>query len=81
MKIIKQLQENVYQQIKKGLQLYFGINQKSNSRTFQESNDKVSIGVCTPGALSLNSGLIKNSNTQCLIGKDFQNDLEEYLRL
>ena len=25
----------------------------------QESNDKVSIGVCTPGSLSLNSGLIK----------------------
>ena len=30
----------------------------------QESKDKVSIGVCTPGALSLSSGLIKNSNTQ-----------------
>ena len=45
----------------------------------QESNDKVSIGVCTPGALSLSSGLIKNSNTQCLIGKDFQNDLKNIL--
>ena len=45
----------------------------------QESNDKVSIGVCTPGALSLNSGLIKNSNTQCLIGKDLQNDLKNTL--
>ena len=45
----------------------------------QESNDKVSIGVCTPGALSLSSGLIKNSNTQCLIGKDLQNDLKKIL--
>ena len=45
----------------------------------QESNDKVSIGVCTPGALSLSSGLIKNSNTQCLIGKDLQNDLKNIL--
>ena len=45
----------------------------------QESNDKVSIGVCTPGALSLSSGLIKNSNTQCLIGKDLQNDLKNTL--
>jgi len=45
----------------------------------QESNDKVSIGVCTPGSLSLNSGLIKNSNTQCLIGKDLQNDLKNIL--
>jgi fructokinase len=38
-----------------------------------------SIGVCTPGALSLDSGLIKNSNTQCLIGKDLQNDLKNIL--
>ena len=45
----------------------------------QDSNDKVSIGVCTPGALSLSSGLIKNSNTQCLIGKDLQNDLKNIL--
>jgi fructokinase len=45
----------------------------------QESDDKFSIGVCTPGALSLDSGLIKNSNTQCLIGKDLQNDLKNIL--
>jgi len=45
----------------------------------EESNDKVSVGVCTPGALSLDSGLIKNSNTQCLIGKDLQNDLKNIL--
>ena len=45
----------------------------------QESNDEISIGVCTPGALSLSSGLIKNSNTQCLIGKDLQNDLKNIL--
>jgi len=44
-----------------------------------ESNENISIGVCTPGALSLNSGLIKNSNTQCLIGKDLQNDLKNIL--
>ena len=45
----------------------------------QESDDKVSIGICTPGSLSLDSGLIKNSNTQCLIGKDLQNDLKNIL--
>ena len=45
----------------------------------QESNEKVSIGICTPGALSINSGLIKNSNTQCLIGKNIQNDLKNIL--
>ena len=45
----------------------------------QESNEKTSIGICTPGALSLNSGLIKNSNTQCLIGQDLRNDLKNIL--
>ena len=45
----------------------------------QECDNKVSIGICTPGALSLDSGLIKNSNTQCLIGKDLQNDLKNIL--
>ena len=45
----------------------------------QESNEKTSIGICTPGALSLNSGLIKNSNTQCLIGQVLQNDLKNIL--
>ena len=45
----------------------------------QESNEKVSIGICTPGALSINSGFIKNSNTQCLIGKNIQNDLKNIL--
>ena len=38
----------------------------------QDSDDKISIGICTPGSLSLDSGLIKNSNTQCLIGKNIQ---------
>ena len=45
----------------------------------QNSDEKVSLGICTPGALSLDSGLIKNSNTQCLIGKDLQNDLKNIL--
>ncbi|MDA0756822.1 MAG: ROK family protein [Crenarchaeota archaeon] len=46
----------------------------------QKSNEKVSIGICTPGALSIDSGLIKNSNTQCLIGKNIQNDLKNILK-
>ena len=45
----------------------------------KKNNEKTSIGVCTPGALSKDSGLIKNSNTQCLIGKDLKNDLEKIL--
>ena len=45
----------------------------------EKNNEKTSIGVCTPGALSKESGFIKNSNTQCLIGKDLKNDLEKIL--
>ena len=35
-----------------------------------------SLGICTPGAISKQTGLIKNSNTQCLIGKSLKEDLE-----
>ncbi len=35
-----------------------------------------SIGICTPGAISKKTGLLKNSNTRCLIGKPIQQDLE-----
>mgnify|MGYP002640100603 FL=1 len=38
-----------------------------------------SLGVCTPGAISKQTGLIKNSNTQCLIGKSLKEDLENKL--
>jgi fructokinase len=37
------------------------------------------IGICTPGAISKRTGLIKNSNTQCLIGMPLKNDLEKIL--
>ena len=38
-----------------------------------------SLGICTPGAISKKTGLIKNSNTQCLIGKPLKEDLEKKL--
>jgi fructokinase len=38
-----------------------------------------SLGVCTPGAISKQTGLIKNSNTQCLIGQSLKKDLENLL--
>jgi len=43
------------------------------------SNDDVTIGVSAPGAISQKTGLIKNSNTQCLIGKALREDLEHAL--
>ena len=45
----------------------------------QKSNEETSIGVCTPGTLSSDSGLLKNSNTQCLTGKPIKTDLEKIL--
>lgn len=38
------------------------------------------IGICTPGAISKKTGLIKNSNTQCLIGMPLKDDLEKSLK-
>jgi fructokinase len=38
-----------------------------------------SVGICTPGAISKKTGLIKNSNTQCLIGTPLKEDLERSL--
>jgi len=38
-----------------------------------------SLGVCTPGSISKQTGLIKNSNTQCLIDKSLKEDLENKL--
>ena len=45
-----------------------------------ENISDFSLGVCCPGAISKTSGLIKNSNTQCLIGKSFKKDLEKKLK-
>ena len=44
-----------------------------------KSNDDVTIGVSAPGAISQKTHLIKNSNTQCLIGKPLREDLEHAL--
>lgn len=38
-----------------------------------------SVGICTPGAISKKTGLIKNSNTQCLIGMPLKEDLEKIM--
>ncbi len=41
--------------------------------------DEFSLGICTPGAISKRTGLVKNSNTRCLIGRPLKEDLEETL--
>jgi len=37
------------------------------------------IGICTPGTIESETGLLKNSNTLCLIGKPIQKDMEKKL--
>lgn len=40
---------------------------------------RASVGVGTPGSLSPGTGLMRNANSVCLIGKPFQRDLEKAL--
>lgn len=47
--------------------------------------DKISyaphtFGICTPGSVSNSTGLLKNSNTLCLNGMPFKEDLEGWLK-
>ena len=37
------------------------------------------IGICTPGTIEATTGLLKNSNTVCLIGKPIQQDMKNAL--
>lgn len=45
----------------------------------QQLNCRYTLGIGIPGAVSPETGLIKNANTVCLIGKDLQYDLEQAL--
>ena len=65
-------QENGYDSIVKSItSLVNELKSKTNVDT--------SVGVCTPGISDTNSGLIKNSNTQCLIGMPLKTDIEKKL--
>lgn len=43
-------------------------------------NDRGSVGICTPGAISPASGLLKNSNSVCMNGKPVYEDLSAVLQ-
>jgi fructokinase len=45
----------------------------------QEIGEQGSIGIGMPGAISPATGLVKNANSTCLIGRPFQHDLEAAL--
>jgi len=42
-------------------------------------NKMASVGIGIPGTISMQSGLVKNANSTCLIGKPLQQDLEKLL--
>jgi fructokinase len=71
-KRIETHQENGYDPIVKSItSLVSELKSKTNVDT--------SVGICTPGISDTNSGLIKNSNTQCLIGMPLKTDIEKRL--
>ena len=71
-KRIETRQENGYNSIVKSIT--FLINELK-----AKTNEETSIGICTPGIIKTDSGLIKNSNTQCLIGRPLKKDIENTL--
>ena len=71
-KRIETHQENGYDSIVKSIT--FLINELK-----AKTNGEVSVGICTPGVSNANSGMIRNSNTQCLIGMPLKKDIENVL--
>jgi len=63
--------KNSYQEILKTI--HFLVNDLS------QNISNFTLGICTPGAISKKTSLIKNSNTQCLIGMPLKEDLEKKL--
>ena len=61
---------------------YHGIVDEITSLVNQLSTNlsDFTLGICTPGAISRKTGLLKNSNTQCLIGMPLKDDLENKFR-
>ncbi len=45
----------------------------------RERGARCTVGVAMPGALSLATGLVKNANSTCLIGRPFREDLQSRL--
>ena len=49
------------------------------TRAAQQLQQPYTLGIGIPGALSYQTGLVKNANTTCLIGQDLKGDLESAL--
>ena len=55
------------------------VDRARQSLSEQALGNDCTIGIGIPGAMSLKTGLIKNANSVCLIGKPLQQDLEQTL--
>ena len=71
-KRIQTYQENGYDSIVKSI---ISLINELKAKTEEET----SVGICTPGFTDNNSGLIKNSNTNCLQEMPLKNDIENAL--
>ena len=71
-KRIETHQENGYNSIVKSIT---SLVNELNAKT----NEEISVGICTPGVTNANSGIIKNSNTKCLLGMPLKMILRMYL--
>jgi len=71
-KRIETHQENGYDSIVKSI---ISLINELKAKTGEET----SFGICTPGVIDANSGLVKNSNTQCLIAMPLKIDIEKAL--
>ena len=71
-KRIETHQENGYDSIVKSI---ISLINELRAKTGEET----SVGICTPGVIDTNSGLVKNSNTLCLIGMPLKTDIEKAL--
>jgi len=49
-------------------------------RAEQVAGEELRVGIGTPGAVSPNSGLLRNSNTQCMNGRPLLEDLQQDLQ-
>lgn len=55
------------------------IERMYNTLLAHADGDHTTFGIGTPGAISLKTGLLKNSNTVCMLDKPLKKDLEELL--
>ena len=75
LEIIERKRVSTVQDYKKIIETISSLVNDLKSKT----SGKTTVGVCAPGITSQKTGLIKNSNTQCLIGMPLQKDLERTL--